>query len=88
MAGGSTAMASRVLDLQGRFVIPPLGDAHTHNLDGEFRLASMRDAYVAEGTFYVQVLTNTTTGAAQVRSRFDGPCSLDVVYANGGLTPR
>lgn len=75
-----------VLDLQGRYVIPPLGDAHTHNLDGEFGLAAVRDAYLAEGTFYVQVLTNTTTGAARVRSQFDGPCSLDVVYANGGVT--
>ncbi|MEJ2240031.1 MAG: hypothetical protein P8X82_17200, partial [Gemmatimonadales bacterium] len=70
-----------VLDLEGRYVIPPLGDAHTHNLDGEFGLTAVRDAYLAEGTFYVQVLTNTTTGAARVRSQFDGQCSLDVVYA-------
>ncbi len=75
-----------VLDLQGGFVIPPFGDAHTHNLDGEFGLAEVRAAYIEEGTFYVQVLTNTTRGAAQVRSRFDDRCSLDVVYANGGLT--
>ena len=75
-----------VLDLEGRFVIPPLGDAHTHNLDGPFGLEEVRDAYLAEGTFYVQVLTNTATGAAKVRSGFEHRCSLDVVYANGGLT--
>jgi hypothetical protein len=63
-----------------------LGDAHTHNLDGEFGLSPILEAYRAEGTFYVQVLTNTASGAAQVRSRFEGPCSLDVVYANGGIT--
>lgn len=80
------SLVDSILDLKGRYVVPPLGDAHTHNLDGEFRLAEVRDAYLTEGTFYVQVLTNTTTGAAKVRSRFDGRCSLDVVYANGGLT--
>lgn len=80
------ARIDTTIDLRGGFVIPPLGDAHTHNLDGPFRLDEMRDAYVREGTFYVQVLTNTRSGAEQVWSRFHGPCSIDVAYANGGLT--
>jgi hypothetical protein len=80
------ARIDSVLDLEGGFVIPPFGDAHTHNLDGAFNLEKVRDAYVREGTFYVQVLTNTTTGADQVRSRFNRPCDLDVVYSNGGVT--
>jgi imidazolonepropionase-like amidohydrolase len=80
------ARVDSVLDLRGRFVIPPLGDAHTHNLDGEFGIEQVSDAYRSEGTFYVQVLTNTASGAARVRSRFGGRCSIDVVYANGGIT--
>ncbi|HEX9886032.1 MAG TPA: amidohydrolase family protein [Longimicrobiales bacterium] len=80
------ARVDSVLDLGGRYVIPPLGDAHTHNLDGEYGLDAVRDAYVSEGTLYVQVLTNTTTGAAKVKPRFGDVCSIDVVYANGGLT--
>jgi hypothetical protein len=75
-----------IIDLGGRFVIPPFGDAHTHNLDGPFNLPQVRDAYIAEGTFYVQVLTNTQTGAALVRGAFNRPCALDVAYANGGIT--
>jgi hypothetical protein len=73
-------------DLANGYVIPPFGDAHTHNLDGAFNLNVVRDAYVREGTFYVQVLTNSRTGADQVRARFNGPCDLDVSYANGGIT--
>jgi hypothetical protein len=80
------ARIDSVIDLRGRFVVPPLGDAHTHNLDGPFGLDEMRRAYRDEGTFYVQVLTNTTRGAEQVRDRFLVRCSIDVVYANGGLT--
>jgi hypothetical protein len=74
------------IDLHGGFAIPPFADAHTHNLDGPFNLDAMVAAYVKEGTFYVQVLTNTQTGAHQVHWQFNHPCALDVAYANGGLT--
>jgi hypothetical protein len=80
------AHVDSVIDLAGGYVVPPFGDAHTHNLDGSFNLDRVRDAYVREGTFYVQVLTNSTTGGAAVRSRFNRPCEIDVAYANGGLT--
>ena len=43
------------VDLKNGFVIPPFGDAHTHNLDGKYDLDKMIGAYLAEGTFYVQV---------------------------------
>ncbi|MBC7897822.1 MAG: hypothetical protein H7066_20550 [Cytophagaceae bacterium] len=91
MIGGVllTRRPSRVdstIDLANGYVIPPFGDAHTHNLDGTFNLDKVRGAYVAEGTFYVQVLTNAATNAAQVRDRWNRACDLDVLYANGGIT--
>ncbi|MHB1327207.1 MAG: amidohydrolase family protein [Gemmatimonadales bacterium] len=74
------------VDLAGGYVVPPFGDAHTHNLDGPFNLDRVRDAYLAEGTFYVAVLTNTASRTAPIRQRFNRPCDLEVRYANGGLT--
>jgi hypothetical protein len=74
------------IDLHGGFVIPPFADAHTHNLDGPYNLDTVVARYIREGTFYVQVLTNSQTGAHQVRWKFNHPCALDVAYANGGLT--
>ena len=80
------ALVDSTIDLRGGYVIPPFGDAHTHNLDGAFNLDTVVSKYVKEGTFYVQVLTNSQTGAHQVKWRFNRPCALDVAYANGGLT--
>jgi hypothetical protein len=80
------ARIDRTIDLAGGFVIPPFGDSHTHNLDGAFRIDTMVAGYVREGTFYVQVLTNTRSGADAVRAMFNRPCALDVAHANGGLT--
>jgi imidazolonepropionase-like amidohydrolase len=74
------------IDLANGFVIPPFADAHTHNLDGTFNLDKTIKTYLDEGTFYVQVLGNYATGAKQAKPFLNKPSSLDVVYANGGLT--
>ncbi len=80
------ARIDSTIDLAGGFVIPPFGDAHTHNLDAPSNVAPLREAYVREGTFYVQVLGNSRSRADQARAQFNRPCALDVAYANGGLT--
>ncbi|HJU76137.1 MAG TPA: hypothetical protein VJ717_20520, partial [Gemmatimonadaceae bacterium] len=80
------ARVDSVIDLAGGYVIPPFGDAHTHNLDGARNIDAVIKAYLDEGTFYVQVLTNWQRGADEMRARFNRPCALDVQYANGGVT--
>jgi hypothetical protein len=80
------ARVDSTIDLSDGWVTPPFADAHTHNLDGPFNLDSVRASYIREGTFYVQVLTNSRSGADRVRARWNRPCDLDVAYANGGLT--
>lgn len=79
-------MVDETVDLANGFVIPPFGDAHTHNLDGVFNLDKLIKSYLAEGTFYVQVLGNSSLGSAAARPFLNKPSSLDVSYANGMLT--
>lgn len=80
------AKIDETIDLKNQFVIPPFADAHTHNLDGTYNLEKTINAYLEEGTFYVQVLANYALGAKQARPFLNKPSSLDVIYANGGLT--
>jgi predicted amidohydrolase YtcJ len=63
----STAPATldSTIDLGGGFVIPPFGDALTHNFDGARNIDQIINAYMHEGTFYVQVLTHYRSGADQ-----------------------
>lgn len=85
-ADRAPARIDSTIDLAGGFVIPPFGDAHTHNLDAPSNVPLLRDAYIREGTFYVQVLGNSRSRADSSRAQFNRPCALDVAYANGGLT--
>lgn len=78
--------ADSTVDLAGGYVLPPFGDAHTHMLDGGFQQEDFVQQYESDGIYYVQTLTNLSTGAAEVRGGFNEPGKLDVLYANGGLT--
>lgn len=75
-----------IIDLNGKFVIPPFGDAHTHNFDGGFNLKETIIKYLTEGVFYVQVLGNNGEGSNAVRPALEKFKKIDVTYANGLLT--
>lgn len=78
--------AGEVVDLRGKYVIPPLADAHTHNFDDVGLFDSIYNAYVEEGTFYIQVLTNHYSSYLHVKDCVNGPGKIDVAFAHGGLT--
>ncbi|TGE14095.1 amidohydrolase family protein [Hymenobacter elongatus] len=75
-----------VVDLRGQWVVPPFAEAHNHMLDGTAGLPEMIRKYLADGVYYVQVLTNSRSGAEQARPFLNRPQSVDVAYAHGGLT--
>lgn len=80
------ARVDTVVDLHGQWVVPPFAEAHTHLLDGPYGLPEMIQHYLRDGVYYVQVLTNSQTGAQQAKPLLNQPRSVDAVYANGGLT--
>ena len=73
-------------DLSGKYIIPPFGDAHTHELGDEESLQEMLPRFVEDGIFYVQVLTNHASKIVDFRDSFNSSNTIDVLYANGGLT--
>ena len=75
-----------VVDLENGYVIPPFGDAHTHNLADPQNVNEMTEKYLKDGVFYVQVLTNYASKADSLRERFSNPETLDIQYAQGGIT--
>lgn len=73
-------------DLTGKYVIPPFGDAHTHNFDDLEQFDSIYNAYVDEGTFYVQVLTNHYSSYLKIKDSLNKPGKIDAAFAHGGIT--
>lgn len=79
------ARVDSVIDLKGGFVVPPFGEAHNHNVEGAGPEKVIR-TYLEDGIYYVKNPNNLPRGRAALAGKVNTPTSVDVVFANGGLT--
>ncbi|MBK9337800.1 MAG: amidohydrolase family protein [Lewinellaceae bacterium] len=80
------ARIDAVVDLAGRWVVPPLGDAFCSSLSENLSAIQQLQAYSKEGVFYLQVLSNTREGRKRAESPARQKETPDVTFANGGFT--
>jgi hypothetical protein len=81
------ATVDREIDLKGGFVVPPYGEAHNHNLDGNSQFDAQSRMYLRDGVFYVMNQNSSAELVAPIRSRINIPTGVDVLYSYGGITP-
>ena len=77
-----------VIDLAGRWVVPPFGEAHNHNVDYSTpsRTDSLIARYLHDGVFYARNPGSLPRGRDSLRGRVNVPRGVDAVFANGLLT--
>jgi len=78
--------AGQTVDLSGRFVIPPIGDGHTHSFDGPWGLPAQRKQFLDDGIFYAMTMTAPSVTVAKIRDQLTGPKNVDVATSMGGIT--
>lgn len=76
------------IDLAGGYVVPPFGEAHNHNVEHSSRIAGTIGRYLADGVFYVKNPNNLPRARQALAGLVNVPTSVDVLFANGGLTAR
>ncbi len=74
-----------VIDLQDQYVIPPLAEAHRHDLNVEGSLDDRMEEYLAKGIFYVMVQDALYEITPSILERTGQKTTPDVVYARGVL---
>jgi imidazolonepropionase-like amidohydrolase len=73
----------QTIDLEGKYVVPPFGESHTHTLaESPARNAE----FLEHGIFYATIQAWTVSGAARHRAQFSGPRSVDSRIAAAGIT--
>lgn len=77
-----------IIDLKGKYVIPPFGEAHNHNLDysSDEQFAQIKRMYLEDGIFYVKNPNSLLRATVPLIGKINIPTSVDAVFANGGLT--
>ena len=78
--------AAKQVSLDGLFVTPPFGDAHTHHFDGPFTIDWHTDLALKSGVFYAMTMTARGSQVALIRERLRGPGNVDVSSSMGGIT--
>ena len=81
----SPGTVDSTIQLNKRFVIPPFGEAHNHNVD-DYNIEEKIEKYLSQGIYYVKVPNILPRSRQAVDSMINGPNSIDAVFANGGLT--
>jgi hypothetical protein len=82
------AHVDSVIDLAGRWIVPPFGEAHNHNVDYTTprRTDSLLARYLHDGVFYVKNPGILPRGRDSLAGRVNVPGAIDVIFANGLLT--
>lgn len=73
------------IDLSGRYIIPPFGEAHNHSVDG---LGTEKTAvkYLDEGVFYYKNPNSIYSFTQPLLSHWQRVDTLDVSFSYGGLS--
>jgi hypothetical protein len=79
---------ARTIDLAGHYVVPPFADAHNHAFADDANVDEQRARFLRAGIFYVKNPNSSIRGTAAIRSLMNRPETVDVIYANGGLTTK
>jgi hypothetical protein len=80
------AKIDSVIDLTGRWVVPPFADAHCASIADNPNGANVLNLYMGEGVFYLQMVGNTHEGRATTDLLINKPTAPDATYSNGGIT--
>lgn len=83
LMSSAPARVDSTIDLDGRWVVPPYGEAHTHTL--LYRRSRIGD-FLQRGIFYALVMNAHRSVVESVRDSFGGPASVDAGFALAGIT--
>jgi imidazolonepropionase-like amidohydrolase len=75
-----------IIDLRGKFVIPPFAEAHNHNLESDYKLKERINAYLTNGVFYVKHLSSIKKKISPLMHHYNKPDGIDVSLAHAPLT--
>jgi hypothetical protein len=74
------------IDLKDGFVVPPFADAHNHAIAGPNNIDKILKRYLTDGIFYAKNPASIRRDTLQIADRINRPESVDVVFANAGIT--
>ncbi|MDM4765501.1 amidohydrolase family protein [Pelomonas sp. SE-A7] len=76
----------RSMDLKSQFLVPPLAEAHNHNLQNAWGVEQYAQRYLQDGVFYAALLCADPAGAEAARHKLNQDDSVDAIFATACFT--
>lgn len=76
----------RSMDLKSQFLVPPLAEAHNHNLQNAWGVEHYGQRYLQDGVFYSAQLCADPAGTEAARARLNREDSVDTLFASACIT--
>lgn len=80
------ARVDATIDLKGRYVLPPLAEAHNHNLQNAWSAKTFGQDYLKRGIFYSVQMAATAADIAPYRDLFGNPGAPDVLFTEAVIS--
>lgn len=74
------------IDLAGRFIVAPYGDAHTHAFGDSAAITSANATHLLHGVFYAMNLLNSVSTKSSIARNLQTLAGVDVVLASAAIT--
>lgn len=76
----------QTIDISGKYVVPPYGEAHNHNLDSDNELQQRINKYLSHGVFYVKMQSSMKKLISPLMVNYNHAHGLDVSLAHAPIT--
>jgi imidazolonepropionase-like amidohydrolase len=80
------AKIDSVIDLTGKWIVPPMADVASQSIIGSGQTAYQLNDYFRDGVFYIQVLSNTQEQLKTIQPLTGTANAPDVRFSNGIVT--
>ncbi len=81
------ARVDHSVSLSGKFVVPPFGEAHNHNVETVGpNIDALLQRSLRDGVFYVKNPSNIHSTRASLAGKINTAMGVDAIFANGGIT--
>jgi len=80
------ARIDATIDLTGRYVMPPLAEAHNHDAQSSYTAARSLDKYLSQGIFYSVQLCTRPDQVKDFNEFVNRPATLDINFSGACIT--
>lgn len=85
-SGAKIKKPQRSMDLQGQFLLPPLAEAHNHNLQNGWGYTRYANSYLRDGVFYAAMHCGEPQGVALARGLAKQAAAPDILFVSACIT--